>query len=132
MLGEVVVASSETITCIRTIAGGIGYRVVEKNIIADTIQNMISVFNPALTVYPNPVSKGGTLNISAKLKQTGLYKIDISDANGRLLLQQNHSAVDKTSSIQIGVPATWSGGVYYIVVYNEKGKKAANGSFLIN
>jgi hypothetical protein len=50
LLGEVVVPSIPTISCGSIIAGGIGYRVVSQNLFTDTIQNIMSFFDPALTI----------------------------------------------------------------------------------
>ena len=131
MLGEVVVPSIESIRCRTTIAGGIGYRVVRQTLFSETIQNIMSVFDPALTIYPNPVSKGGTLQLAFQLNKTGLYKIDISDASGKLLMQQSYNAHNGKASTTITIPAGWGNGTYFIILYNEKGEKKGRGKFIV-
>jgi hypothetical protein len=131
LLGDVVVTSSEMITGKMTMAGGIGYRVVNQNIFSDTIQNILSVFDPALTVYPNPVSKGGTLHLAFQLNKTGIYKIDIYDDAGRLLMQQNYTANSKKAETTVKIPQNWSNGAYFIILYNERGEKKGKGKFIL-
>lgn len=131
LLGEVVVPSIESIRCRTTIAGGIGYRVVRQTLSSDTIQNIMSVFDPALTIYPNPVSKGGTLQLAFQLNKTGLYKIDISDVSGKLLVQQSYTAHNRKAATTINIPAGWGNGTYFIILYNEKGEKKGRGKFIV-
>jgi hypothetical protein len=54
--------------------------------IIDTLQNIKARFTPSFKLYPNPAQPGQSFAI--ELKEAGTYRIRISDATGRQLLQQ--------------------------------------------
>ena len=114
-------------------AGGITYRRVReiKTPLMDSVQNIFAPANPELILFPSPVAKGGTLNFSIKLKQTGLYKLQIADVGGHLLLQRDQSATGKELKQQITIPDTWSAGVYFITIMDITGKTKSTNKFIV-
>jgi hypothetical protein len=97
--------------------------------ISDTLQNIKSRFNAPFKLYPNPAQPGQSFNI--ELKQAGSYRIRISDANGRHLLQQFLNVAVKNDTQQIPIPAHWSGGSYLVTVIDEKGKLVGANKLLL-
>lgn len=88
--------------------------------VKDSVQHL---FNPAISVYPNPVANGGMLTLSLSLKNAGEYIIQLADASGKIVLQQNHIANGKASATAITLPAWLSSGIYFVVVMDKKGEK---------
>jgi hypothetical protein len=101
---------------------------VKSNSFMDTL---MQIFTSPIKVYPNPVHKGSSFTINLKLKQTGLYTIQISDAAGRLISEQKINALTKEWKQNVQSSSTWSGGVYYIKVLDEKGKLFGTGSLVL-
>ena len=132
LLGDVCVKSNVLNEELTGRLGGISYSTVRvTTTFKDSIRNILAPANSALTLFPSPVTKGGTLNFSIKLKQTGLYKIQVADANGHVVLQQDRSAANKNINQKIALPANWSSGIYFITVYNEKNKIMGTNKFII-
>jgi hypothetical protein len=132
-LREVTVVSSTHLRYLCGVAGGM--RVVRTKslgaIITDTVKSWIPNFTSPIKVYPNPVHKGSSFTINLKLKQTGLYTIQISDAAGRLISEQKINVLVKEWKQNVQSSSTWSGGVYYIKVLDEKGKLFGTGSLVL-
>jgi hypothetical protein len=68
---------------------------------------------------------------SLKLKQTGLYQIQITDASGRIILQKQINAHAKESTEKILADARWSGGMYYISIIDAQNKLVCKSSFIV-
>ena len=120
VLDTLILESSSSTSILTTVAGGIG--ITRRNIfsISDTLQNISARFNPAFKLYPNPAQPGQLFTI--ELKEAGTFRIRISDANGRQLMQQLLNVAVKNDTQQIPIPASWSNGSYLVTVINEKGK----------
>ena len=114
-------------------AGGMRVRctVSRRKILADTIKSWITNFNPSIKIYPNPIPKGNSFTISMKLKQPGSHTIQINDAAGRLVTEKKIMASAKEYHEQFTGSSTWSGGVYYVKVADDKGKLLGTGSMVI-
>ena len=85
----------------------------------------------SLKIYPNPVQRGNTFNISLKVKQTGLYQIQITDAAGRVVLQKQIHAVLKEFTEKLLTDNRWSSGVFYISIIDNKNQLANKSSFIL-
>ncbi|MBC7721522.1 MAG: carboxypeptidase-like regulatory domain-containing protein [Pedobacter sp.] len=120
-LGEVVVVGygNRRINC--TTAGGISvYRKITK---IDTITTTIAkVFkNEAFTIYPNPVAKNGTINLS--IKEAGMYDLQVLNNQSKLLYSQQHVTESTKQVVQFGVPSGALPGLYYIRLINTINSK---------
>jgi hypothetical protein len=82
-------------------------------------------------VYPNPVQRGNTINLSLKFKQTGLHQIQITDVNGRRIFYKRINAINKEKNEMILCDSKWSAGMYYISLYDNKNKLVNKNSFII-
>ena len=84
-----------------------------------------------IKIYPNPVEQTQFFNISLKLKQTGNHQIQIADAAGRIILQKRINAAVKDHTEKIIAESKWSGGVYYIRVFDAKNQLISKSSFIV-
>jgi hypothetical protein len=124
-LDEVVVQASGTITCTRTVGEIVSFTTHKTNKLSDTLQNLRSVFNPAIIVYPNPVKKGNSSNFRLNLKQRGNISLSITDANGRLMKRQQYYVNSRVEILTIDIPASWSSGIYIVGIADEKNNMLA-------
>lgn len=108
----------------------LGYTITRTTVysIKDSVQNIV---NPAVSVFPNPVAKGGIVNLSLSLKKDRQYKIQVTDATGKLVLQQSYTATDKKTTLPITIPQALSNGIYFVSVVDEKGKIIGTAKILV-
>lgn len=125
LLDEVVVKSS----ALYGIAGAMVITRVYRTTFYDTLQNIKARFNPSFKLYPNPAQAGQSFTI--ELKEAGDFRILISDATGRQLLQQVLNAAVKNGTQQFAIPAHWSSGSYLVTVIDEKGKLVGTNKLLL-
>jgi hypothetical protein len=111
---------SNRIACTMTMGAVSIVRRVSKR---DTIPLAIAkVFkNEAFTIYPNPVSKNGTINIS--VKEAGNYQVQILSNQSKMLYTQQHSAQSVKQVIQLAVPSGAVAGMYYVRLLNMATQK---------
>jgi hypothetical protein len=102
---------------------------INSTMISDTLQNIKARFTPSFKLYPNPAQPGQSFTI--ELKQAGSYRIRISDATGRQLLQQLVNVRVKNGTQEIPIPAHWSGGSYLVTAIDEKGKLVGTNKLLL-
>jgi TonB-dependent SusC/RagA subfamily outer membrane receptor len=125
-----VVKVAETYT--RTTTGAVvrGVTIKSRNTIADSLKMFATKLTGAIKVYPNPVQRGNAFNVALKLKQTGLYQIQITDATGRIVLQKPVNALTKEFTENIAADSRWSSGIYYISLIDNKNKLINKTSFI--
>ena len=99
--------------------------------ITDSLKMVATKITGSLKIYPNPVQRGNKFNISLKLKQTGLYQIQITDAAGRVVLQKQIHAVLKEFTEKLLTDNRWSNGVYYICIIDNKNQLVNKSSFIL-
>jgi hypothetical protein len=132
LMKEVVLQTNIEYNRCRRMAGGISVTRIEKrNIIKDTISNWITAFKPAVKIYPSPVARGNTFTVALTLKQTGRLTMQLNDAKGRMLLQKQFNAITKEHKEQLQTASTWSAGIYYLRVLDEKGKLISVANLMI-
>ena len=119
-LGEVVATSSGTITCSKTYAAG-GISIVRAEGLQLTEEVQPKIAKVSFSLFPNPVQKGKEISLTVTGKDVKRYKLLVTDANGKTMLQQNIPAASKTQPVKIAVPASWSAGLYFVSLLNEAG-----------
>jgi hypothetical protein len=77
--------------------------------------------NEAFTIYPNPVSKNGTINIS--VKEAGNYQVQILSNQSKMLYTQQHNTQSVKQVIQLAVPSGAVVGMYYVRLINMTTEK---------
>ena len=105
--------------------------VTKTNLFQDTIKTLLSSFNNSLKIYPNPVQRSSSFSIDLKLKQTGSYQIQITDATGRIVLQKQINALAKEVTEKILADNRWSSGAYYISIIDNKNQLVNKKSFIV-
>ena len=92
---------------------------------------IITAINDSIKIYPNPVQRGTSFSVTLKLKQTGNYTLQVVDAAGRLMMQQQINAIAKTHSENIQCNDQWSSGIYFLRVVGYGNKLRANSRFAV-
>jgi hypothetical protein len=82
-------------------------------------------------IFPNPVLRGNSLQLSLALKQPGEYKLELMDASGRVMMVQAVQMPDTTRTISIPTQAGWSAGVYWVRISGQHVKNVYQGKVLI-
>lgn len=128
-LDTLILQSSSSKRYLISTVGGIG--ITRRNVfsISDTLQNIKARFNPSFKLYPNPAQAGQSFTI--ELKEAGAYRIRISDATGRQLLQQVLNEAVKNDTQHFPIPAHWNSGSYLVTVIDEKGKLVGTNKLLL-
>jgi hypothetical protein len=104
VLGEVVVIPEKIIT--KRAADTI-------SIFKDTLA-AIGLGKSALSVYPNPVAKGSSVTVSAKLDQTGTYTIQLYSISGTIMQTTQVNGAPKTPTFSINIPGNLTPGTYIV------------------
>ena len=100
-----------------------------KRTFADSIKLVTTKITSAVKIYPNPIQRGSSFSLSLKLKQAGMYNIQIVDAAGRVILQKQTIALAKTHTEQMQTNSIWSRGIYYVRIFNDKNNFISTNSF---
>lgn len=82
-------------------------------------------------VYPNPVQRGNSINLSLHLNYIGLYQIQITDVAGRTILYKRISVTSKAQNEIIQCNPKWNTGIYYISIINSKNEQINKSSFVV-
>ena len=76
-----------------------------------------------LLIYPNPVSSGGSVNLSFKKPEEGYYQLQLVSLSGQLMQQKEIWIDAEASLLNLEIPSV-AAGTYFIVLANRKtGKK---------
>ena len=133
LLNEVIITSFTDYTTkglVRYTTGTMS--VSRKTTIADTIRTFFNKpANLVAKIYPNPVPVGNTIKLSAKLKAEGQYFIEITDAAGKMVLQQKINAASKQLDQIVQTDPRWSKGMYFLKLTNNKNEKVFADSFIV-
>lgn len=100
------------------------------NIVAEFPGKLNSIKN-TLTVYPNPVVKGGNLNIQINPGNKKCKLIRILNINGSLLYSRALPIKSDTNSFRVVSRAQWPAGTYILQILYENGSIAASEKIII-
>ncbi len=127
-----IISSYGTTGCRRTVRGAISVVSQQtQNTFKDSLKIIATKITGALKIYPNPIQKGTAFTIGLKLKDAGTYNVQIIDAAGRMILQQQIVATAKQYTGQLQSASTWGSGVYFIRVFNGDNKMVSTNSILV-
>jgi TonB-dependent SusC/RagA subfamily outer membrane receptor len=125
--GEVVITTS----CSRRLGGlTMGYTVVQKKTIIDTVKSILNIQKPSLNIYPNPVNRGNNITLSLKLKKQGVYSVQIINSDGELLKEQKINIPAKEFNQTIATDSRWAAGTYFIKIIDEKNNAVSTQRFI--
>lgn len=132
-LKEVEVIGYERRT-MRSYAGGIGIRYTTTRV--EEIKRNINDWVPAvlkkdIKVYPNPVVRGNSLQVSLSLKQAGAYKMEVLNAAGQVMQVQPLLMQTKEQVIDLHTQAGWSAGIYWLRISSPGTKNVYQSKLVI-
>lgn len=120
-----------TTTCTTTsVMGAMIKGVSVKSSVTDSLKTLATKITGAIKVYPNPVQRGESFNVALKLKQAGLYFMQVTDATGRIMLQKHINANFKEHTEQVMPDSRWSSGAYYVSIIDSKNKLVNKSGFI--
>ena len=99
------------------------------NLIADTLSLIkdslacIGLSQKALTVYPNPVVKGNSITIAARLDQPGPYLVQLFDISGTVLETVEVDGESNSGNMSMNIPASLVPGTYVVRLSHPAIKK---------
>lgn len=96
----------------------------------EIITTVKTILTDSIKVYPNPVQRNTAFSVVVKLKHAGNYIMQVTDASGRIFLQQKFNANSKDHSEKIMGDSRWAAGVYYIRVFDNKNQLINKTSFI--
>lgn len=92
-------------------------------LVKDTLA-CIGLGKKALTVYPNPIARGNSITITARLDQLGIYIVQLFSISGSLLETQEVPGGQKAGNISMNIPATLTPGAYVVRLSNSTAGKS--------
>jgi TonB-dependent SusC/RagA subfamily outer membrane receptor len=97
----------------------------------DTLKLITTKITGDLKLYPNPVQKGNYISIALKLKQAGVFNIQVINAAGLIVLQKQSTATVKQYIEQVQTGKEWSSGIYYVRIFDSNNKMISTSNFLV-
>jgi hypothetical protein len=120
------------LSLISGVVGGVS--VTRRHTVAQKIKREVKNWLPKtsneLRVYPNPIIAGNSITINLKLEKAGDYKLELMDADGRIVWIQAIQDIQQTQTISVPTQAAWSKGVYWLRVTGAT-KKAYTAKVLL-
>ena len=118
------------LTCKRT-TGAFGYIEVVSN--TEKMTRVVREWFPKKDViaYPNPLSAGSSMKVDLKLKETGQYRLELIDANGKIVWIRSMNIPAKQFTISVPTQLTWSAGVYWLRISGTHTKNIYNSRVVI-
>lgn len=95
----------------------------------DSINKKIN--KPGLNIFPNPVQKGGAINIEIQNSKEDRFTVKIWALDGRLMLNKSVQGLKGASYFQMATDTRWAAGVYIIQLAYANGKILASDKVII-
>ena len=121
---EVVITSfGHTIRCYSSCC------IVRVRIKGDSINKKINI--PGFKIFPNPVRKGGVVNIEIENSKEERLAVKMLALDGRLLLDKSVQVLKGSGRFQLATDTRWAAGVYIIQLAYANGKILASDKVII-
>ena len=91
--------------------------------IKDTIANVTGFGKKAFDVYPNPVNRGGSVNISLNIDHPGTYTAQLFSISGALLESMEIEGGQQEKHALMDIPSTLAPGSYVVRLSHSSLKK---------
>jgi hypothetical protein len=85
----------------------------------------------ALTVYPNPVSRGASITISMRLDEQGAYTAQLFSISGVLIETIKVEGSEKSKDVRMNIPPTVVAGTYFVRLSHPALKKVYTQQVLV-
>jgi CarboxypepD_reg-like domain/Secretion system C-terminal sorting domain len=95
----------------------------------DTITNIF--IPPAVKIFPNPVSTGGTLQLTFGKTKPGIYQIRLLNAAGQLFYSFQKQITSANETEQIHLHERTGAGVYILQITDDKNKLVQSSKIII-
>ncbi|HNU13833.1 MAG TPA: TonB-dependent receptor plug domain-containing protein [Chitinophagaceae bacterium] len=86
---------------------------------------------PLIKLFPNPVRKGGVINIETENGKEDRITVKILALDGRLMLNKSVQGLKGASRFQLATDTRWAAGVYIIQLAYANGKILASDKVII-
>jgi len=107
----------------RRISGSVLTVYVEKYSIFKSIRDTLLCRKMPLTLYPNPVTRGGSMTLSLRMDMPGSYMAQLYSGGGAVIESMRIEGVDGPRTELMDIPGTLAAGVYFVRVFHmETGK----------
>lgn len=85
----------------------------------------------SLKIYPNPLQKGGTINLQFNINDENDKSIRLISLDGKQLLQQPLQTSKGNTVSFVSADSRWASGIYFIQLICEKGRVLASEKIII-
>lgn len=106
-------------------------QVVEKKNEINTLISAENKNSSALTVFPNPVTRGQNLYIDLSSFQAGQYELCIYQSSGLLMDKRPLRVVPGMKRVSLQTGSNWIPGQYYLLITDTKGIKSSPHIFIV-
>jgi len=90
-----------------------------------------TITKPGFKLFPNPVRKGGVINIETENGKEDRITVKILALDGRLMLNKSVQGLKGASRFQLATDTRWAAGVYIIQLAYANGKILASDKVII-
>jgi hypothetical protein len=91
------------------------------SVVNTTPLSVAEVSNVQVELFPNPTTD--LLTLSIKSEKLGDFCIEIFDAQGKIIANDNYSSLAKSIGVNT---SNWSAGIYFLIMKEVKGTTLAN------
>jgi TonB-dependent SusC/RagA subfamily outer membrane receptor len=112
--------------CVRTIRCGYRVTVTRTREVAAAVQK-----TALFKVFPNPISKGGTLYLELNDHNDKSNMIRVLSLDGKTVLRQALNINDGKTVLQFPTDARWAAGIYFVQLLYENGRVAASEKIIL-
>lgn len=105
--------------------------VYKTSVISKLIDTLPAPLKKDIKVYPNPVTRGNTVNVSLQLKQAGDYKLELLNTAGQVVHIQPLIMATNQQVISLATQANWAAGIYWIRISSPAVKNIYQGKILV-
>jgi hypothetical protein len=111
----------------------VGYKITKAEKIKRTINDRVlpAVLKKDIKIYPNPVIRGNSIQVSLALKQAGDYKLEVLNTAGQVMLIQPLLMQTKEQVIDVHTQTIWSAGIYWIRISSPNTKNVYQSKLLV-
>lgn len=93
-------------------------------ILTDTL-SAIGIIDKALSVYPNPVNRGGSITVALRLRGPGPYTVQLFSLTGVLMETMEVTGEQRSTDVLMNIPPTATPGNYFVRLSGSSGTGAA-------
>ena len=127
---EIIIYGRPVIHCGRCITHSCGF--IRCRIIQDTLITEKAITNSfAHRIFPNPVRKGGVVNIEIENSKEERLAVKMLALDGRVLLDKSVQGLKGSGRFQLATDTRWAAGVYIIHLAYANGKILASEKVII-